>query len=370
LRILILIHSLTAGGAERVTAMLANHWVGQGHDVTVATIAQETHDHYAVDPRTHRVTLGLGGESRGALQAIKGNLRRLAALRGILRRTNPDVALGMMSTPGALLALAGRGLGIPVVCSERIHPPKLPLGRAWETVRRLAYPRAACVVAQTQASAEWLRSNLKCAHVVVIPNAVEYPLPELSPRVEPPQRDGTRWLLSVGRAAPQKDFDRLIRIFAQLAGDFPRWNLAILGDGQLREALLGRVAHLGLSERIVLPGTVGNVGEWYARADLFALTSRFEGFPNVLIEALAHGVPAVSVDCETGPRDVLRNGIDGILVPLDDDQALRQALARLMTDDALRDQYAMRAAEARQRFSIERVSGEWLRLFESLRRDR
>jgi glycosyltransferase involved in cell wall biosynthesis len=96
------------------------------------------------------------------------------------------------------------------------------------------------------------------------------------------------------------------------------------------------------------------------------MSSRFEGFPNTLAEAMAHGLPAVSFDCDTGPRDIIRHEVDGLLVPPGDLDALTEALARLMADDALRQQYAARAVEVRQRFSMERVAGMWETLFEEL----
>jgi glycosyltransferase involved in cell wall biosynthesis len=115
-----------------------------------------------------------------------------------------------------------------------------------------------------------------------------------------------------------------------------------------------------------MPGIVGNVGAWYAHADLYAMTSRSEGFPNALAEAMSHGLPAVSVDCDTGPRDIIRDGIDGLLVPPNNPAALVDALDRIMGDAAFRVQLAARARDARERFSIEKIAGMWDALFDEL----
>jgi glycosyltransferase involved in cell wall biosynthesis len=123
---------------------------------------------------------------------------------------------------------------------------------------------------------------------------------------------------------------------------------------------------MGLVQRVAMPGMAGNVAYWYGQADLFALTSLSEGFPNVLAEAMAHGVPAVSVDCNTGPRDIIRHGIDGLLVPPDDIAALSEALSRVMGDAALRGQLAINATQARERFSVEKIGQMWETLFLSL----
>jgi glycosyltransferase involved in cell wall biosynthesis len=121
-----------------------------------------------------------------------------------------------------------------------------------------------------------------------------------------------------------------------------------------------------MSQRINMPGTVGNVGDWYEAADLYVLTSLFEGFPNSLLEAMAYGLPAVSVDCDAGPRDIVRHGVDGLLVPQDNPAALVNALQRLMDDNRLRDTYAAKAVEVRQRFSILSMVSQWQRLFEGI----
>ena len=137
-------------------------------------------------------------------------------------------------------------------------------------------------------------------------------------------------------------------------------------SGPERARLASTIGRMGLVQRVAMPGVAGNIAYWYGQADLFALTSLSEGFPNALAEAMAHGVPAVSVDCDTGPRDIIRHGIDGLLVPPDDIAALSDALARVMGDDALRGQLASRATQARERFSVEKIGHMWETLFVSL----
>lgn len=374
LHILIYLHSLSSGGAERVVSGLANYWIEHGQSVTVVTNAVASRDFYELHPDVRRVALGLDRPSGGLLDAVYYNWQRLNALRTVVRERRPDVAVGMMSSASCTLFLASLGTTVPVVGCMRTYPPREPIGRAWQWARNTLFPRFDAIVVQTERSADWVQSACAPRKVAVIPNMVNFPLHPTLPHVSVPhcgeQANRDRLLLAVGRLGPEKGFDRLIEAFAQLAPSFPDWRLCILGEGSERRSLERLTARLGLAQRISMPGTVGNVGDWYEAADLYVLTSIFEGFPNSLLEAMAYGLPVVSVDCDTGPRDILRGDVDGILVPPNDATALVIALQRLMDDEQLRAAYAAKAVDVRQRFSIQNIMRQWQALLESIIMDR
>ena len=252
--------------------------------------------------------------------------------------------------------------------SERIHPPMFPLGFAWEHLRRFAYPLLDAVVTLTNSSASWVAKNTGARHVEVIPNPVIWPLPSHPPRLDPQDylKPGQRVLLGVGRLTEQKGFDLLIAAFAELAPRFPDWVLVILGEGPLRHQLEDQVLASGLRGRVLLPGVAGNIGDWYQRADIYVMSSRFEGFPNTLLEALAYGIPSVSFDCPTGPGDIIRHGVDGFLIPPGNLEELTQTLERLMYDEPLRRRLGERAVDVRERFSLKRIATMWEKLFARL----
>ena len=369
MKILLLTNSLAGGGAERVVATLANFWAGKGWDVTVLTLAPRSEDFYVLDPQVARIALDRAGASRNVLHGLLQNLSRVLALRRTLKQLRPDVAVAMMSTPNVLLALASRGMrGLLAVGSERCYPPHAPLGRLWHELRRRTYGRLGAVVALTNECAAWITAHSSARRVPVIPNPTPWPLPARPPLLAPQDlcRPARKVLLAVGRLDPVKNFGTLLAVFARLAARHPEWDLVILGEGPERPLLETAVQGTRLEGRVALPGIAGNVGDWYARADLFVLTSHSEGFPNALAEALAHGLPAVGFDCNTGPRDIIRDGVDGLLVPAGDAAALERALGRMMLDSALRHALAARAADARERFSLERVAGMWEALFREL----
>lgn len=363
--LLILIPSMVGGGAERVTANLANHWAARGWKITLVTLASPSLDVYDLHPAVDRIALHLAGASGGVLVGLWQNLRRVRALRRLLRRLQPDVALAMMTDANVLLAMAAKGVGVRAVGSEHVHPPQYPLGWVWERLRRHTYGGLYALTALTEESAQWLRQHTNARRVVVIPNAVPWPLPVGLPAVEPTSilRAGRHLLLAVGRMEPQKGFDLLLEAFARLASSYPSWDLVVLGDGAQRANLEQQLHGLGLAGRVWLPGRVGNIGSWYEHADLYVLSSRFEGFGNTLGEAMAHGVPVVSFDCESGPHDIVRHDVDGILVPPGDLRGLGDAMARLMGDAELRRRFGERARETRERFSLQRVAAAWETLF-------
>ncbi|RZA32083.1 MAG: glycosyltransferase family 4 protein [Lysobacteraceae bacterium] len=369
MKLLVYIHSLENGGAERVVANLANFWVSIGWEITVVTVAPCATDFYALDPAIHRIGLDLADRHGGIAAGAVRTARRVQALRSSLQQVRPDVALSAMHTANVVLALAARGMpGVLALGSEHNFPPLSPMGVIWETMRSLAYGQLQAVVALTGECADWLDAHTRAQRVPVIPNPVSWPLANQEPYLNPMLfcRPGRQILLGVGRLSIEKNFSALINGFARLAARHPEWDLVILGDGPFRSDLRAQVHAAGLDGRVFLPGRVGNMSDWYERAGLYAMTSLFEGFPNTLVEAMASGLPVVSVDCDTGPRDIIRHWVDGFLVPPGEPHELEAALGKLMGNERLRSAFAARAVDVRQRFSMEKISDMWTELFREI----
>jgi GalNAc-alpha-(1->4)-GalNAc-alpha-(1->3)-diNAcBac-PP-undecaprenol alpha-1,4-N-acetyl-D-galactosaminyltransferase len=351
-KLFVVISSLHGGGAERNVAELANFWSKRGWDVCIATFTDASDaDFYVVLPKVRRLHLGRDSLPRARWQKVRGNLRRLWALRCALRREQPQTILSFIDVNNVLTILASSGLGRRVVVSERIDPAaNVSVGTVWQWARRVVYRYADVVVAQTHTAAQWLRTSCN-ADVVVIPNSLRA-LPAISARRE-------ALLISVGRLDVQKGYDVLLRAFARTRGTHPEWKLAILGEGpefaslsQLRDELeLGQVAHFH--------GLVRNVEDWYARAGLLVQASRFEGFPNVLLEAMGMGMAVISTACPSGPAELIDDGVNGRLVPVDDVQALAAAMSDLMRDDRERLRLGQAAVEVRSRFAPEHINAQW-----------
>src|ERR1700733_4389767 len=184
------------------------------------------------------------------------------------------------------------------------------------------------------------------------------PAPELS---QPPRSHANtkRQLAAMGRLDYQKGFDLLIDAFARAAEGQPDWSLVILGEGPERRRLEEQIHTRGLEPRVQLLGWVSDPSRVLRDCDAFVLSSRYEGFPNALLEAMALGLPAVAVDCPSGPADIIRSEVDGLLVPLGSVPALTTALRRLMCDEKLRHRLGREAVQVVGRFSSERYYARW-----------
>ena len=366
MKILFLIHSLTMGGAERVIATLADYWSGHGHDVVVATLAGKDRDFYSLSPKVKRVSLRLEKKSRTLTEGVANNFLRISRLRKFLLEEKPDIAIAAMTTANSLLALAGQRAGAVLIGSEHTYPPMAPIHPLWRLMRKFNYGLLDAVVAPAEESAGWIRKNTWARRAVAIPNPVVYPLPAHSPKVMPDlSLLQKKLVLAVGRLVPLKGFDVLLRAFAQLKG-FSDWKLVIAGSGPEELRLKDLAAALSLEDRTVFLGRVGNLHHWYEVSDVYVLSSRYEGFSNTLVEAMSYGLAIVSTDCKVGPREIVRHGVDGLLVPTDSTASLREALSKLMSDEALRKRLSKNALAARNRFSLEKISRKWESLFSSL----
>lgn len=357
LRLTLVIHSLAGGGAERVTAMMANEWSRRGRDVTLITLDAAEHDAYPLDERVERLGLDLMRESRNLWAALRNNARRIIVLRRAIRASHPDRVVSFTDKANVLTLAACIGLGVDVVITERTDPRRHEIGRVWGALRRLLYPQCAALVVQTEAVRRHFEPIMRGRPVVVIPNAVH----------APPKREGQaadtpatgRRLVGMGRLDPHKGFDLLLEAFARIADRHPEWRLTILGEGPDRNRLEEIIAAKQFAGRVELRGWVADPNAVLRRSDLFVLPSRYEGFPNALLEAMACGLPAISFDCDSGPREIIRDGVDGLLVPTGDVDALIDALERLMSDEILRDRFAARAADVVDRFSVELYFERW-----------
>jgi glycosyltransferase involved in cell wall biosynthesis len=351
--------SLAGGGAERALLDTAALLAARGHHVTVLTFESETADAYLVPACLSRVALGVPGLSGNRLRGILNNLRRIVGLRAEIRRLRPDVVVSYLTRTNIICLMALLGTGRPVVATEHNVATlnDAPMQALWRTLRRLLYPQMAQVVVVSKGVARqyaWLAAG----KLSVINNFLP------ASRGSEPETfsfltGDVRYIVGMGRLAPEKGFDRLIKAFHLVEKDCPGWKLLILGEGPLRTELTRLVASLGLEDRIELPGRVSNPRTLFRQCDLFGLSSESEGFPLVLLEAMSAGLPVISFDCDFGPREIITPDVSGVLVPPGDVPALSRAIGSLVKDGALRARLARGGLESVGRFAPDEILNRW-----------
>lgn len=342
--------SLSAGGAQRVMSRMANHWAERGWRVTLLTFDDGAEPpFFELHPAVWHRPLGIAVRRH----SVRTLARQLSVLRRSIRASDPRALISFLGKINVLVLWATRGFGLPVIVSERIAVARRPFSGVWTVLRRWTYPLAACLVVQH-------RDSLACFPAAVRRKGRVVPNPVMPPSAgaAPPGRSANV-VLAMGRLTAQKGFDLLLKAFADAAAGLPEWSLVVWGEGDRRVALEALRDELGLRGRAFFPGLTPEPFERMRQADLFVLSSRYEGFPNVLCEALACGLPVVAFDCPHGPGEIVRDGVDGMLVPPGDVKALAAALRRLMRDAPARRRLAARAPEVVERFGLEKVMRMW-----------
>jgi GalNAc-alpha-(1->4)-GalNAc-alpha-(1->3)-diNAcBac-PP-undecaprenol alpha-1,4-N-acetyl-D-galactosaminyltransferase len=357
MKVALVISSLSTGGAERVISLLANHWAARGEDVSLITIDSGASDCYGLDPRIQRVALGLRADSHGVVAAVTNNWRRIRALRSALGETGASIVLSFGEFTNIQVLLATRLIRMRCVISERTDPARHHVGAVWHLLRRLTYRMADALVVQTDALLPWARSMAGADRAHVIPN----PVRDMQRHCHSPDGARTPLVAAAGRLVAAKGFDVLLEAFAALPDEMSHWKLVILGEGPERARLADLANKRGIAGRVSLPGWVAEPGEVWAGASVFALPSRYEGFPNALIEAMACGLAVVATAC-TGPAAIVSHEVDGLLVPIDSPAELAAALLRLMKDETLRSRLGRNAAAVSIRYKLDSIVEHWDRL--------
>lgn len=360
MRVTLVIASLRGGGAERVMSIMANHWADRGWKVTLLTYDDGREPPaYTLSAAVDHRCLGIEISSGGAVEAARSNLRRLRVLRRAIRESAPDAVVSFLAQVNVRTILATLGLGIPVVVSEHTDPSRHQIGAVWRSLRRWSYRYAAGVVTLTPDALRYFPNAIR-RRGTVIPNPLAMPLAAARVRAG----DRRRVVMAMGRLSQEKGFDRLITAFSMVANNHPGWSLTIWGEGAGRRSLEMLRGRLGLHGRVALPGWTSEPFAELRTAGLFVMSSRYEGFPMALCEAMACGAPVVSFDCH-GPRHIVRDGVDGVLVPEGDVEKLAAAMDRLMADRAERERLAANGIQVTERFQKDKVMAMWESLIAS-----
>ena len=341
--------SLRAGGTERVITRLANALAENWH-VTIITLS-DVKPFYSLDPSV-RVLHFRSKESFSSKYAFYVSL--LKYVRQSVQSVRPEVVFSFGELINPYIRISTALIKTPVILSNRESPIR-SLKRLSGVLNLLIYPFAKTIIVQTERAAEMLGRRYRFSSFTVIPNPVEIPerMPEVLAREQV--------VVSVGYLGGEKNQAGLIRVFAAIAGG-SGWSLHIVGDGPSRRSLECLAGSLGIQNQVSFLGEREDVSELLMGSQVFSFTSLSEGFPNALAEGMAHGCACISYDCPTGPAELIEHDVNGILVPLGDEQQYQRELGRLLSDKALRERLGKQARLDIRKYSSEKVLGQFQEL--------
>lgn len=349
MKLLIVTSNMSMGGAQRVTLTLTKWLVDKGIPTTIVTLGKL--QQYVVDKELSVISLDQTN-SKDIFGAV-------SKLRKVIRGEKPTVLL-TMGVPLCLYTVPALwGFKVHHIVSERNDPRHFLGKKIVAKVSRLLMSTAKGFVFQTKQAQEFYPVSVQ-KRSVVIPNPVMATnLPEA--------KGEEKTVVTMGRLTKQKNHKMLIRAFHSFREKYPAYQLKIYGDGEMRDELEAYIADIGEEGSVILCGAHTDVHQKIANADFFVMSSDFEGMPNALMEAMAMGLPCISTDCPCGgPAYLIRDGENGILVPVGDAEKLSSAMELLAQDKALKERVGMNAKTVRETLSSENVCSLWYAYFKSL----
>lgn len=350
-KIALVVYSLGMGGAEKVVSDLSFQFAKQ-HDVSLI-LFDNSHMYY---PYAGEL-IAIHCPSRdGLLPRFVNFLMRAQQLRHIFRVRQFDTIISVMEHASFPAILASR----KTIAANHCNPERNFSRFDWLFARWL-YPKAKKVIAVSREGMRIFQERIGLKNVDCLYNPVNLQrIRELS-REHPALPLETPYIVAAGRLSPEKDFTTLISAYAQSQAR-QKFHLLILGEGDRRASLEQQIQELGLQQQVRLPGFMHNPYPYLAQAHCLVLSSQHEGFPVILIESLGLGRPVIATDCETGPREIIQHGENGLLVPLNTVAALQEAIDRVCLDTVLHDHLQRQAQSSVAYLDIEKVAERWLSL--------
>lgn len=337
------------GGAEKQIILLANGMVGKGHDVTLISISG-CDICFPIDDNIKLIHISNKGKDR-----VLNIIERYLKLKKILRKIRPDIVINYWYQGVYLCYLMSKKITGKIVYSERGDPGDVEYLGLLGAVRKITLPKVDGVVFQTSAAQKYFNRNIQ-KKSIVIPNPVflEIKKSKIS------NVDRKKKIVGVGRLHPQKNFDLLIEAFSHIVKIYPDYKLEIYGEGELKRNLEAKIRSLNLSGCVILKGNVNNVQAKIYDASLFVLSSKFEGMPNALLEAMIVGLPCISTNWNPGGiEDIITNEENGIIVKNNDVKEMTEAICKVLGDQDFANKLGSKAKNKVKGYSETEVMKEW-----------
>jgi GalNAc-alpha-(1->4)-GalNAc-alpha-(1->3)-diNAcBac-PP-undecaprenol alpha-1,4-N-acetyl-D-galactosaminyltransferase len=347
-----LINSMTSGGAERVLSIVANKLAVAGYRISIYTLESGS-SFYELHKNINYRPLGIVKKPKNIAEKLFNNIDIIKQLKAVLLENKPDVLITFMTKENLFGIIAARKLRIPVIISER--NTYLAKKGLLHMFRYYLYPKADALVVLNSLDEAYYHKFCHNIHTIQNPLHLRFYSDFKETRRE-------KIILSVGRLEYQKGFDNLLSVFQRISAEYPDWKLVIVGEGSQKDDLIALSENLGIALKVVFTGRVTDVIAYYRKSSIFILSSRYEGFPNVLCEAMSQGLACISFNCISGPWDIIDNYKNGILVKNQDNDELYKALKELISNKKLRISLSQTAKQIRKKLSKEKTINKWMEL--------
>lgn len=358
-KIALFISSLQKGGSERVMVNLAEYFYRQGTEVVVVTQYKKETE-YDIIPEIRRV---YSEPDEELLQGSRANkfMIRFRYLRNIWKTEKPDVILAFLGKNNLMAIATSRFLPVKTVVSVRGEPTMEYEGRFMQFLAKTIFRFADGIVLQTQMVMEFFPKSVQ-RKAIVLPNPLN---PLFLKKKQNAEKENI--IVAAGRLDNNKNHAMLIHAFARIASEYPNIKLIIYGEGECREQLEQLIEEKELTDRITLPGSVTDIADRIAKARIFTLTSNTEGMPNSIMEAMALGIPVISTDCPCGgPATLIRDGENGLLIPVGDAYALADAMRQILSNPVLEHKLGENAYKITEELNPEKVDNQWKKYLEQV----
>ncbi len=344
-KIVFVIPNMAGGGTERVISLLTKEYANKGMEVDVLTFAGDVCA-YQLDDRVKLVCISAQSHGNPLVQ-----VKRLIEMRKYFNQ-NKGCLIYSFSVSGTIFsALATIGLSCPIFVSERNDPRQ---GRE-DWLRDWAYGRAVCIATQTKECISYFPEKLK-KKMIVIPNPIDDTLPE------PYLGEREKTVVYVGRMHHQKNPQLLLAAFATFLQKHSAYMLHMYGDGELKDEMKEYAEQLGIGAKVVWHGFCADVRTQISKGGMYVLSSDFEGISNSMIEALALGIPVIATDCPIGGcATYIEDGVNGLLVPVRDEEKLAEAMCKVANDKELAQKLSINGAAIREKYPISKIADQMLR---------
>lgn len=353
----LIIPSLSSGGAERVFSNIANHLSGN-YNLHIITLYKDV-IFYKLDkniPITYCEEKYRPNASR--LEAILIHFKLMRSLKHKIISLNADLIFSFTTTANFYSVLLSKFLNIPSIISERVHPEHA-LNKPWKWLIKRSYKFTNKLVVQTEDIKQYFSPYVPISKIALIEN----PLSEKLIKNKDCTKERHHTILSIGRLEHQKNQGLLIKAFGKI--NAKDWKLILLGKGSQLEAYKKLTLELKIEKQVSFLGTIEDISPFLNREGIFVMTSNFEGSPNALIEAMYFDMPCISTNCPSGPSELITSGQNGILIPMNDEESLVQALSELISSPLKRTEIGQAAGQSVDRFKPEIALKKWENLIES-----